>query len=177
MICHHAGEYDVAKVVDFGLARETDPGADTRLSVAGEITGTPQYMAPECLTSPVLADGRCDLYSLGAVAYFLLTGEHAFTGNSLLEVCSKQLLDQAPSLDSVRDDIPAPLNELIRDCLSKDVEGRPRNGVEVAMRLEACRGASPWTAIDAERWWGTRDSSNEVAQKVIPRTLHVRLPE
>jgi len=125
----HAGEYDVAKVVDFGLARETDPGADTRPRVAREITGIPQCTAPECLTSLELADGQCDVYSLGAVAYFLLTGEHAFTGNSLREVCSKQLLDQAPSSDSVRDDIPAPLNQLIRDCLPKDVEGLLRLGV------------------------------------------------
>ena len=92
-LCRQGGHVDVPKVLDFGLVKELGSldRALPSLTDADAITGTPHYMAPEALTDPDSVDHRVDLYALGAVGHFLLTGEHVFEGKTLVEVCGHHL--------------------------------------------------------------------------------------
>jgi eukaryotic-like serine/threonine-protein kinase len=153
MLCNQGGQMDVAKVLDFGLVKELK-SESVQLTRENAITGTPLYMAPEALTSADAVDPRSDLYALGAVAYYLLVGEHVFRGQSLIEVCSKHLLElpEPPSVRSGRQ-LPPALERLVLDCLEKKPDHRPPSAREFLERLSHA-GAEPWDARQAEAWWG-----------------------
>jgi eukaryotic-like serine/threonine-protein kinase len=111
------------KVVDFGLVKQV--GAADELTRDGQLTGTPLYLAPECITSAVV-DARTDLYALGAVGYFLVTGEAPFGGGSVVEVCSRHLYSPPESPSRRRGQpIGEALDALLLACLAKDPEARP----------------------------------------------------
>ena len=156
-LTQQGGVADVAKVLDFGLVKQLEesqlekPSLD--LTHDGKITGTPQYMAPEAITSPETVDARTDLYSLGAVAYFLLTGEHVFTGRTLVEVCSHHL-HSAPLPPSARlgSELPSDLEQLVLSCLEKAPERRPASARALQAALRGCRDARSWSEEDAQRW-------------------------
>ena len=152
MLCNQGGQMDVAKVLDFGLVKEL-AGESPQLTQENTITGTPLYMAPEALTNAELVDARSDLYALGAVAYYLLVGDHVFSGESLVEVCSKHLL-HTPEPPSVRAGRPVPeaLERLVLDCLEKKPEHRPQTAREFSARLARVE-ADAWDAAHAEAWW------------------------
>jgi len=158
ILCVRGTEYDVAKVVDFGLVKSVTPSLeDASVSSPGLAVGTPLYMAPETLRAPQAADIRTDLYSLGAVGHFLLTGRPVFEGRSPVAVLSDHLHKQ-PERPSVRLGAPVPhdLEELILECLAKTPSERPRDASIVRQRLLACAGAEPWTEHDARAWWSSR---------------------
>jgi serine/threonine-protein kinase len=153
LLVERGGALDVAKVVDFGLVKDlsTDqPG----LTNDGALTGTPQYISPEAIQRPDDVGPRSDLYSLGAVAYFLLTGTHVFSGATLVEVCSHHL-HTPPTPPSVRLGRPLPraLEALVMACLSKRPEDRPASALAVAQRLSAIDDLPRWTEDDARAWW------------------------
>ena len=152
MLCRIGGVHDTPKVLDFGLVKEI--GTDVQVTKADVVTGTPLYMAPETITNPDAVDARSDLYALGAVAYFFLTGAHVFEGDTVVEVCAKHLHD-APVPPSVRAGRPVPeaLERLVLECLEKDPERRPRSSVDLVARLAALEGVDPWTRDDAAAWW------------------------
>ncbi len=114
MLVEQGGKPDVAKVLDFGLVKELDATASPELTQIDAVTGTPQYMAPESIRAPDEVDARSDIYALGAVGYFLLTGEHVFTADTVVEVCAKHLNDEpvAPS-ERLGAAVPADLETLI----------------------------------------------------------------
>ena len=156
LVCERGGEGDVAKVVDFGLVKdlhavETAPKLTADLAIAG----TPLYMAPESIAGAVNASPASDLYALGAVAFFLLTGEPVFSGGSIVEICAHHLhsTPQAPSLR--RPGLSPALDAVVLRCLAKKPDERHRSVGELrAALLEAAAGArSPWTAADADDWW------------------------
>jgi len=152
MLCNQGGRVDVVKVLDFGLVKELE-GGNQELTQASAITGTPLYMSPEGLKDPASVDARSDLYALGAVAYFLLTGDHVFNGTSLIEVCGKHLheVPPPPSMRSGRQ-LPEALDDLVLACLAKDPALRPQTTRELARRLAAIdRGE--WSVDQAEAWW------------------------
>jgi serine/threonine-protein kinase len=151
ILCERGGVSDVAKVVDFGLVK--DQGAADGLSHEGVLVGTPLYLAPEAIRSPA-ADPRSDLYSLGAVAYFLLTGSHVFEGRTLIEICGHHLhtAPEAPSRRLGRP-IPADVERWVLACLEKDPERRPRTAQAAAEALDRCQGAEAWSAESARAWW------------------------
>lgn len=151
MLCNQGGQMDVAKVLDFGLVKEVK--SDTGLTQESAITGTPLYLSPEAVSSADAVDARSDLYALGAVAYYLLVGDHVFGGESIIEVCSKHLL-QAPEPPSARSAQPLPeaLERLVLDCLQKKPELRPQSARQFLERL-ASIAVEAWEARDAERWW------------------------
>jgi hypothetical protein len=152
MLCTQGGERDVVKLLDFGLVKELEVDRDVALTGANTITGTPQYMAPESILAPDTVDERTDIYALGAVAYYLLTGQEVFDGKSIVEVCS-QHLHQAPApLASHGILIPGDLEALILACLDKKPEARPQSAAEVRSRLEAC-AVEPWNTTHARSWW------------------------
>jgi serine/threonine-protein kinase len=150
ILCERGGLSDVAKVVDFGLVKDLD--AADGLSRDGLLVGTPHYLAPEAIRSQD-ADARADLYSVGAVAYFLLTGKHVFEGRTIVEICGHHL-HTAPEPPSQRlgQPVPPDLERWVLSCLEKDPARRPRTADEAAEALDSC-GAEPWTREHARSWW------------------------
>ncbi len=158
MVCLHAhgGGGDFVKVLDFGLVKEVRGEGGIQLTNAAYLAGTPQYMAPESITNPDTVDARADLYALGAVAYYLLTGTHVFTGKSVVEVCSHHLHSTPEPLSSrLGKPIAQDLEELVLSCLAKDPADRPQSAFELERRLTECSGVAPWTTEDALAWWAT----------------------
>ncbi len=154
MLCTKGGEYDVAKVLDFGLVKETHGGGAPSLTQDSQITGTPYYMAPETITDPQHVDGRADLYALGAVGYCLLTGHNVFEGRSSIEVMS-QHLHREPTRPSLRLGAPLPtdLEDVLLACLKKAPAERPADAAALRKRLKACQGLGSWEPEDAQAWW------------------------
>ncbi|MBW2528780.1 MAG: serine/threonine protein kinase [Deltaproteobacteria bacterium] len=154
MLCTSGAEHDVAKVLDFGLVKDVKQDEGVSLTAANVITGTPQYMAPEMITHPSNVDARADLYSLGAVAYFLLAGEHLFAGGTLVEVCSHHLHTEPPPPSKRRgSDVAADLEAWVLACLAKDPDERPQSAAEARERLAACTAVDRWSQADARDWW------------------------
>jgi serine/threonine-protein kinase len=159
VLTERADEPDVVKVLDFGLVKTLEPTKED--SVARErIVGTPLYLAPEAITSPSTMDGRADLYAVGAVAYFLVTGTHVFDGVTTLEVCSKHLME-APSPPSKRlgRPLPADFEALVLACLAKDRDARPASATALRERLLRCAETTPYDVIAARTWWQSRGAS------------------
>jgi tRNA A-37 threonylcarbamoyl transferase component Bud32 len=152
MLCNQGGQMDVVKVLDFGLVKQLEdesPG----LTQDNTITGTPLYMSPEAISSAASVDARSDLYALGAVAYYLLTGGNVFRGQSLIEVCSKHLLELPESPSSRRGEpLPEKLERLVLDCLEKKPAFRPQSAREFLDRLTRVE-MEAWGARQAEAWW------------------------
>jgi eukaryotic-like serine/threonine-protein kinase len=177
MLCNQGGQMDVAKVLDFGLVKELD-GKSPGLTRDNAITGTPLYMSPEALTGAESVDARSDLYALGAVAYYLLVGDHVFRGESLIEVCSKHLLElpEAPSA-RLGAPLPAELERLVMDCLEKKAERRPQSARQFMERLALVRG-EPWATTQADAWWREHGSRLKAVSSVpsgTGRTIQVDL--
>jgi serine/threonine-protein kinase len=144
----------VAKVVDFGLVKDLERGADVRLTQANVVQGTPLYLSPEAINAPDAVGVRSDLYSLGAVGYYLLTGSHVFEGQTLVEVCSHHL-HTAPIRPSERLEapLPAPLERLILACLEKDAQRRPANAATLRAALRNLDDMGAWDDETAREWW------------------------
>lgn len=143
---------DFAKVLDFGLVKTEDAG-ETRLTMDGTAAGTPAYMAPELATGARF-DGRADLYSLGCIAYFMLTGEPVFDEPSPVAVAVAHVQKQ-PVRPSLRTELvlPVALEDIIMRCLAKNPAERPQSAMELARALAGCDGVGAWPQEDAERWW------------------------
>ena len=158
ILCERGGVADVAKVVDFGLVKHIEgTSADPGLTHADAIAGTPLYISPEALTAPETIDGRADLYGLGAVAYFLLTGQPVFQGRTVVEIASHHL-HTAPTPPSERLGSPLPpqLEATVLACLEKDKERRPRSAHALLRALSECGDLGGWSEDEARLWWETR---------------------
>ncbi len=150
--------YDFVKVLDFGLVKSsaTTENFQSQLTLDGTTTGTPAYMSPEMALGDKAVDARSDIYSLGCVAYWLLTGQLVFEGNTATAVLLAHI-QNAPVPPSQRTEIPVPedLERVILACLAKDPAERPKSAQELAQRLESCGRNGGWGRADAERWWRT----------------------
>jgi tRNA A-37 threonylcarbamoyl transferase component Bud32 len=149
------GVYDVAKLLDFGLVRqqaEEEP-ADAHLTQAGSFGGSPFYMSPEQATEFSKADARTDIYSLGAVAYYLLTGRPPFSGKSPIEIIIAHSRDEVVPPGKVRDGIPADLEQVVLRCLAKDPDERFPDVGALEKALGACECADRWDDQRAADWW------------------------
>jgi serine/threonine-protein kinase len=153
ILCKQGGLFDVPKVVDFGLVKDLS-GAGVSLTATATLAGTPLYMSPEAITTPEAMDGRCDLYALGAVGYFMVTGTHVFPGRTAMEVCGHHLHTR-PDLPSARlgRAVPPDLESLLMDCLDKDPGRRPATATELQRRVRACRAYGAWDPERARGWW------------------------
>lgn len=146
--------YDFVKVLDFGLVK---PIADGRVeqslaTEAGLIIGTPGYMAPEIALGDKV-DGRTDLYALGCVAYYLLTGQQVFEGDTAMQVMARHLQAiPVPPSQRVPFTIEPGLENVVLECLAKKPEDRPGSASELA-RLLALIDVEPWTDVQAQAWW------------------------
>ena len=157
-VTEQGGVPDVVKVLDFGLAKQlaSGSGAESTLQALSRdetFSGTPLYMAPEAIASPELVDGRTDLYAVGAVGYFLLTGEDVFGGRNMIEVCSHHLHSTPiPPSQRLGRALPQDLEALILTCLEKDASRRPADARALQSALRACADAQSWSEDDARRW-------------------------
>jgi len=178
MLCERGGEPDVAKVLDFGLVKEVSEAQGISLTRADVVTGTPLYMAPEAILAPDTVDVRSDLYALGAVGYFLLTGTHLFDGRTAMEVCMKQVNEvPEPPSERLGADLPPDLEALVSACLAKDPASRPASARAFQDRLRACEDLGIW---DGRWWWEeyghvVRTRHRQVGQVESNRTFDVRL--
>jgi serine/threonine-protein kinase len=150
--------FDFAKVLDFGLVKLDAPrnsGDDAvKLSVEGSTSGTPAFMAPEVVLGVADTDHRVDLYALGCVAYWLLTGRLIFEGNTVVEMMYHHANTPPPRPSTIVGiPFPAALEDLVMQCLEKDPARRPASAETVSTRLDAASLESAWTAERAERWW------------------------
>lgn len=155
ILCTRGTTCDVAKVVDFGLVKNLGPAAGDGVISAPDLTvGTPLYMAPETLSSPLEADTRTDLYSLGAVGYFLLTGSPVFVGASIADILAAHLRAKPiPPSTRLGRPVPRDLEEVILACLAKSPADRPPGALPLRDRLLACADAGGWTEAEARAWW------------------------
>jgi eukaryotic-like serine/threonine-protein kinase len=167
VLCERALLGDMAKVLDFGLARDLE-APQTALSQTGAITGTPLYMSPEQVQGhPV--DGRSDLYAVGALGYFLITGQPVFAGKSVVELCAQHLHAQpvAPSLRAPFV-VPEKLEQVLLCCLEKDPANRPASARALLAALDACDDCPRWTEEDAFSWWRERGNAIRASKRQSP---------
>jgi eukaryotic-like serine/threonine-protein kinase len=149
--------YDFVKVLDFGLVKSLSAAKDedSLATAAGLTPGTPSYMAPEMATGGTV-DGRADIYALGCVAYYLLTGRLVFEADTALQMIAKHL-SATPTPPSQRADVSVPpaLEQLVLACLAKEPDDRPESAGELSRAL-ALIDVEPWSEEKAMEWWRTR---------------------
>jgi serine/threonine-protein kinase len=153
--CRLGPDYDFVKVLDFGLVKHgSDHPVGTELTMAGHTSGTPAYMAPEMALARADLDGRADLYAVGCVAYWLLTGQQVFTGETPVATMLHHIRE-TPVPPSARTEvkIPPALEALIMSCLAKNPADRPSCAAELSARLASAVPLDPWTRHDARAWW------------------------
>ena len=154
--CRMGLTVDFVKVLDFGLVKAAPHVApdQAKLTIPDIVMGTPAYMAPEVAGGDEVIDRRADLYALGCVAYWLLTGRAVFEAPSAMVMMLRHL-ETAPEPPSAHAPQPVPweLDELVLACLAKRPAERPADAREVARRLAACPVREPWTEERAQEWW------------------------
>jgi serine/threonine-protein kinase len=155
--CRHGREVDFVKVLDFGLVKHGATAAEGNDRLSAEnlgAGGTPAFMSPEQATGDEQLDGRADLYAVGCVAYWLLTGTTVFSGRTPVETMMMHV-HQRPDPPSSRTGsaIPRDLEVIVLACLAKDPEARPQSADELAERLATVRLAREWTPARAREWW------------------------
>lgn len=152
LLTRRGGVCDMVKVLDFGLVKAVNLGP--KGLAANAIVGTPHFMSPEAISTPELVDARSDLYSLGAVGYWLLTGRTLFEGEDVELLLDQQVKDEPrPPSAVIGEQKTTDLHQVIMSCLSKAREARPKSAQQLVDMLAKCSVARPWTLADAERWW------------------------
>ena len=151
MLTRRGGLTDFVKLLDFGLVKPRD--ADRNMTLAGSLTGTPLYLPPEAVQHHEL-DPRSDIYSVGAVAYNLLTAQSVFDGGTILEIC-RQHVEETPRSPSERlgRSIDADLEQIVMQCLAKSLDERPESAENLDVLLAECAAATAWTKASSDEWW------------------------
>jgi len=142
-----------------------DDAKNAGMTANASLTGTPLYMSPEAIQSPLAVDNRSDLYAVGAVGYFLLTGQPVFSATSIVELC-KHHVDTAPVPPSQRSGraISSDLEDVILSCLEKNRARRPQTARDLSMMLLRCVDANQWAMDDADGWWTRHERGLSAAQ-------------
>jgi hypothetical protein len=172
-VCPRGGIPDCVKVLDFGLVREyrARKGEQSKLTNKDTIEGTPWFMPPEAFKGSTNIDPRSDLYSVGALGYYLLTGgQYVFAGESLQEINQRQLAEKpVPPSARTNNAISPELDQIILSCLEIDPDQRPQSAGELREWLLACPRAGDWKLKDRMAWW-TKYRSQPPAQPVASET-------
>ncbi len=165
MLCRR-GEDDQVKLLDFGLVKNLETEQTRDITKQIKVLGTPRYMAPERLLNPADADARSDIYALGAVGYFLVTGKPIFEGDDNMDIGHKVLHTPAPRASaSGIAAIPEGLDALIAACLEKDRARRPQAIAAVIDALDRLASRLAWTQNDAADWWDRHWRPDAAANK------------
>jgi eukaryotic-like serine/threonine-protein kinase len=172
----HIGRFglrdDFVKVLDFGLVTSgAVAGGSPLATLVGTIPGTPAYMAPEMALGEMI-DGRADIYALGCVAYYLLTGQLVFAGDNAMQSLLKQM-NEEPVAPSARTELPIPadLDAIVLACLEKQAVRRPATAGDLA-RLLAAVNVTPWTEEQARRWWAAHYPETGSPSPPRPPAVH-----
>lgn len=153
---YRGGEFDVAKLLDFGLAKPMVEMGDATLTQEGSITGSPLFMSPEQATGERDADARSDIYSLGAVMYYLLTGRAPFMYEQPMKVIIAHVSENPVPPRDYEPDIPELLEDIVMRCLEKDPEDRFQDVGDLRRALRDIVFDSPWTFERANEWWSCK---------------------
>lgn len=166
MVNRRGGASDVVKVLDFGLVKAIDEQKQSSVS-SNTLTGTPLYMSPEAIQSPALVDHRSDLYAVGAVGYFLLTGRPVFDADGIVELCQKHVSESPiPPSELVDFQISTAVENAIMGCLDKMPSRRPQTARELAQLVNRSPVAYEWTLDEADTWWGRHERGHDSATAV-----------
>jgi tRNA A-37 threonylcarbamoyl transferase component Bud32 len=155
-VTDRGGVPDMVKVLDFGLVRPVASTDNTALDEADTqiLAGTPNYMSPEAVESGASADARSDLYSVGAVGYYLLTGHGVFDGETIAEICRKRVEEEpVPPSTRIGQPICPHLEALILRCLERDPKDRPQSAHELIAQLAASPRIADWDVEQRAAWW------------------------
>jgi eukaryotic-like serine/threonine-protein kinase len=150
---YRGGLYDVAKILDFGLVKPVGDERSSALTLEGVVTGSPLYMAPELIVKNYEPDARVDVYGIGAVAYFLLSGRPPFLGPDAMAVMIAHARDPVEPLSAVAPGTPPDLESVVLRCLEKKPADRFQDVASLARALEACADADGWSTDRASAWW------------------------
>jgi serine/threonine-protein kinase len=164
-VCEYGEDRDFVKVLDFGLVKHEQSSdiTDAKLTREGSITGTPAYMYPEGITGTGPVDHRSDIYSLGCVAYWLLTGEIVFPAKTPMAMLTEHATaEPVPPSQRTELEIPGALDDVVLACLAKKPVDRPGGADELAGRLENIRFDKPWSNARARAWWELHRVSQNV---------------
>ncbi|MDJ0851851.1 MAG: serine/threonine protein kinase [Myxococcota bacterium] len=157
LLCRAGNQADIVKLLDFGLVKDVRTRDEMELTSPELVGGTPPYIAPERLRDPRSADPRCDLYSLGGVAYNLLSGKPVFDGSSPMEICYKVLQEDPVPVSDLVPGVPPELADLVMQCLEREPDDRPGGAGEIIGRLEELSLHHRWGMAEARAWWKQND--------------------
>jgi len=169
-LAERGGVYDVVKLLDFGLVKPLADDEAMQLTQEGAIIGSPLYMAPEQGEAKTRPDPRTDIYSLGAVAYYLVTGRPPFQGDTPIKVIIAHMNQEPEPPSTFRPEVPKDLEAIILKCLRKNREERFQSASELREALLACQDAGRWGREDAARWWKERDLPKRPGQRAEEET-------
>ncbi len=167
--------YDTAKLLDFGLVQRVglNSGAD-KLTMQGTILGSPSYMSPEQAVGKDHLDARTDIYSLGGLAFFLLTGRPPFERDTPMATLVAHVHDTPPALADLRPDLPEDLQAVVQRCLAKNPDDRFQDADTLEQALATCACADDWNKRDAAAWWRRHDHADLPAHpELSERTTNV----
>jgi eukaryotic-like serine/threonine-protein kinase len=164
--CERGGVFDVAKLLDFGLVQQRTIGAEAgKLTVQGVILGSPPFMAPEQALGRNNLDARTDIYSLGAVAYFMLTGQAPFVRETSMELLIAHAHEKPMPLVELRSDVPEDVQAVVMRCLEKEPTRRFSSCEELEQALGQCQCSDWWTRQAAAEWW--RENASAPAARML----------
>jgi hypothetical protein len=168
-LTQRGGIPDFVKVLDFGLVKARKLEGQMELTGATATLGTPLYMSPEAVEHPDRVDASSDIYSLGCVGYYLLTGETVFAGLTVGEVMMQQVrsVPEKPSA-RLRQPVSPDLEDLLMSCLAKKPEGRPASAETFEAALAKCAAAEGWKRQQAREWWQKREAAKAEKTMVMP---------
>ena len=160
-LCRYGEDYDFVKVLDFGLVKAFGEGVSdgehresAALTRENHVQGTPAFIAPEQALGEADLDARADIYAMGCVAYWLLTGQFVFTADTTMGYLVHHIhTPPRPPSEIAGAGIPPALDDVILRCLAKDRSQRPQSAGELSRRLSAVAGAERWNAARARTWW------------------------
>lgn len=152
--CQLGTQFDFLKLLDFGIVRDTVDANQTETST-GQIKGSPSSMSPEAARGEQVTFAS-DIYGLGCVMFWLITGRHVFEAPSVMALLLQHVSKQPQPPSDFNSDIPAELDELIMRCLAKNPADRPTDALELGDQLAALRFEPPWDTRQAQAWWNTK---------------------
>jgi len=173
MLNCRGAEPDVVKVLDFGLVKAVDEEKQAGLTATNSMTGTPLYMSPEAIQSPKLVDARSDLYAVGAVGYYLLTGSPVFSADNIVKLMQSHV-SKVPNPPSellgrvISEDLES---AIIMACLEKSPAQRPQTARDIAKRIRKSPQADAWSLEASEAWWSRHRRSSDLGDDSSAATM------
>jgi hypothetical protein len=156
-VCCYGEDWDFVKVLDFGIVKESQrPSGEPAQTLENAFHGTPAFAAPEQAEGKADLDGRADIYAVGCLAFWLLTGQHVFSADTPMGLLMAHV-NTNPTPPSACTELPIPtaLDNIVLSCLAKDPAERPQSARELVILLNAVPGATAWTQERAQTWWTT----------------------